>query len=112
VLGDDWERMTAFRDVPEKHWRHLRTTNVVESPFSSVRPRTTAPKRFKPVGERNGAHLAASGGDREAVPEAQRSRVAAGRVPLKEARGRKACPGQSAEGRRLLTFTRLLTRPR
>ena len=29
VLEDDWERMTAFHDFPEKHWRHLRTTNVV-----------------------------------------------------------------------------------
>ncbi len=39
--------MTAFYDFPEKHWRHLRTTNVVESPFASVRLRTTAAKRFK-----------------------------------------------------------------
>ena len=49
VLGDDWERMTAFYDFPEKHWRHLRTTSVVESPFASVRLRTTAAKRFKRV---------------------------------------------------------------
>lgn len=49
VLEDDWERMTAFYDFPEKHWRHLRTTNVVESPFASVRLRTTAAKRFKRV---------------------------------------------------------------
>ncbi|WP_425154639.1 IS256 family transposase [Candidatus Palauibacter sp.] len=49
VLKDDWERMTAFHDFPEKHWRHLRTTNVVESPFASVRLRTTAAKRFKRV---------------------------------------------------------------
>ena len=49
MLGNDWERMTAFYDFPEKHWRHLRTTNVVESPFASVRLRTTAAKRFKRV---------------------------------------------------------------
>ena len=49
VLEDDWDRMTAFYDYPEKHWRHLRTTNVVESPFASVRLRTTAAKRFKRV---------------------------------------------------------------
>ena len=49
VLEDDWDRMTAFYDFPEKHWRHLRTTNVVESPFASVRLRTTAAKRFKRV---------------------------------------------------------------
>ena len=32
VLEDDWERMVAFYDFPEDHWKHLRTTNVVESP--------------------------------------------------------------------------------
>jgi len=45
----DWERMVTFYDFPEQHWRHLRTTNVVESPFASVRLRTTAAKRFKRV---------------------------------------------------------------
>ncbi len=30
VLEDDWERMVAFYDFPEDHWKHLRTTNVVE----------------------------------------------------------------------------------
>ena len=32
VLEDDWERMVAFYDFPEDHWKHLRTTSVVESP--------------------------------------------------------------------------------
>jgi transposase-like protein len=49
VLEDDWERMVAFYDVPEDHWKHLRTTNVVESPFAAVRLRTSAAKRFKRV---------------------------------------------------------------
>ena len=49
VLNDDWERMVAFYDFPEDHWKHLRTTNVVESPFAAVRLRTTAAKRFKRV---------------------------------------------------------------
>ncbi len=49
VLEDDWERLTTFYDFPEEHWRHLRTTNVVESPFASVRLRTSAAKRFKRV---------------------------------------------------------------
>jgi hypothetical protein len=35
--------------VPREHWCHLRTTNVVESPFAWVRLRTTAAKRFKKV---------------------------------------------------------------
>jgi transposase-like protein len=45
----DWERMTTFYSFPKDHWTHLRTTNVVESPFSSVRLRTDAAKRFKKV---------------------------------------------------------------
>ncbi len=49
ILEKDWERMIAFYAFPEAHWRHLRTTNVVESPFASVRLRTTAAKRYKKV---------------------------------------------------------------
>ena len=46
VLEDDWDRMVTFYDFPEAHWKHLRTTNVVESPFASVRLRTSAAKRL------------------------------------------------------------------
>ena len=49
VLEDDWERMVGVLRLPEDHWKHLRTTNVVESPFAAVRLRTTAAKRFKRV---------------------------------------------------------------
>ncbi len=49
VLEDDWDRLVTFYDFPEAHWKHLRTTNVVESPFASVRLRTSAAKRFKRV---------------------------------------------------------------
>ena len=49
VLEDDWDRVVTFYDFPEAHWKHLRTTNVVESPFASVRLRTSAAKRFKKV---------------------------------------------------------------
>jgi putative transposase len=45
----DWERLVTFDQFPREHWRHLRTTNVVESPFAAVRLRTTAAKRFKKV---------------------------------------------------------------
>jgi putative transposase len=49
TLKRDWERMVAFYRYPKEHWTHLRTTNVVESPFASVRLRTRAAKRFKKV---------------------------------------------------------------
>src|SRR5215510_10529571 len=48
-LTDDWERLVTFYQFPREHWPHLRTTNVVESPFATVRIRTTAAKRFKKV---------------------------------------------------------------
>ena len=48
-LATDWERMVTFYQFPQEHWPHLRTSNVVESPFATVRLRTTAAKRFKKV---------------------------------------------------------------
>jgi putative transposase len=48
-LADDWARLVTFYQFPCEHWPHLRTTNVVESPFATVRLRTTAAKRFKKV---------------------------------------------------------------
>jgi transposase-like protein len=48
-IADDWERMVAFYRYPKEHWKHLRTTNPVESPFSSVRLRTDAARRYKKV---------------------------------------------------------------
>jgi transposase-like protein len=37
VLEDDWDRMVTFFAFSEPHWKHLTTTNIVESPFASVR---------------------------------------------------------------------------
>jgi transposase-like protein len=45
----DWERLVRFHRFPKEHWKHLRTSNVVESPFAAVRLRTGASKRFKLV---------------------------------------------------------------
>jgi len=47
TLQRDWERMVTFYRFPKEHWPHLRTTNVIESPFSSVRLRTNAAKRYR-----------------------------------------------------------------
>jgi putative transposase len=49
TLLRDWERMVTFYDFPREHWKHLRTTNPVESPFAAVRLRTDAGKRYKKV---------------------------------------------------------------
>ena len=47
TVVENWERLTTYYDFPFEHWKHLRTSNVVESPFSRVRLRTTASRRFK-----------------------------------------------------------------
>jgi putative transposase len=49
ALDHDWERMVTFYQFPREHWKHLRTSNPVESPFAVVRLRTAAAKRFKKV---------------------------------------------------------------
>jgi transposase-like protein len=49
VLDEDWGRMVSFFSFPKPHWQHLRTSNVVESPFAALRLRTDAAKRFKKV---------------------------------------------------------------
>ena len=41
--------MVAFYQFPKAHWKHLPTTNLVESPFAAVRLRTAAAKRYKQV---------------------------------------------------------------
>jgi len=49
MLDRDWERMVAFYGFPKEHWIHLRTTNIIESPFAALRLRTDAAKRFSKV---------------------------------------------------------------
>jgi transposase-like protein len=43
-LDRDWIALTAFYDYPAEHWRHLRTTNPIESSFATVRLRTRVTK--------------------------------------------------------------------
>ena len=39
-LMKDREALLAFYDLPAEHWKHLRTTNPIESTFATVRHRT------------------------------------------------------------------------
>jgi len=41
---EDLETLLAFYDFPAEHWIHLRTTNPIESTFSTVRLRTRVTK--------------------------------------------------------------------
>ena len=43
-IVDDAEPLLAFYDFPAEHWIHLKTTNPIESTFSTVRLRTKVTK--------------------------------------------------------------------
>jgi putative transposase len=43
-LTKDRDALLAFYDFPAEHWKHLRTTNPIESTFATVRHRTTRSK--------------------------------------------------------------------
>lgn len=48
-LRKDRDELLAFYDFPAGHWVHIRTTNTIESTFSTVRLRT---KRARNCGSR------------------------------------------------------------
>ena len=43
-LTKDRERLLTFYDFPAEHWKHIRTTNPIESTFATVRLRTVKTK--------------------------------------------------------------------
>lgn len=49
-LAKDKEELLAFYDFPAQHWIHIRTTNPIESAFSTVRLRT---KKSRNCGSRD-----------------------------------------------------------
>ena len=49
TLTKDQDELLMFFDFPAEHWIHLRTTNPIESPFSTVKART---KKTKGAGSR------------------------------------------------------------
>ena len=40
----DRDALLAFYDFPAEHWKHLRTTNPIESTFATIRHRTVRAK--------------------------------------------------------------------
>src|SRR3984893_627904 len=45
-LIKDRDALLAFYDFPAEHWKHLRTTNPIESSFATVRHRTVRSKGY------------------------------------------------------------------
>jgi putative transposase len=44
TLEKDADVLLTFFDCPAEHWKHLRTSNVIESPFATVRLRQRVTK--------------------------------------------------------------------
>ena len=43
-LARDRDELLAFYDFPAAHWTHVRTTNVIESAFATIRHRSSRAK--------------------------------------------------------------------
>lgn len=44
ILEKDADALLTFFDFPAEHWKHLRTSSVIESPFATVRLRQRVTK--------------------------------------------------------------------
>ena len=49
-LIKDRQAMLAFYDLPAEHWKHLRTSNPIESTFATVRHRTVRHRTVRTKG--------------------------------------------------------------
>ena len=94
-LAKDRDVLLAFYDFPAEHWKHLRTTNPIESTFATIRLRQ---RRTKGCGTQAGQpdhDVQARSGSTEKVATTQRS-------PTHHASlGRKEVRQRSPAGRRL-----------
>lgn len=43
-LAKDFDSIFTFYDFPQQHWQHIRSTNVIESTFATIRHRTRQTK--------------------------------------------------------------------
>ena len=113
TITRDWERLVTFFDYPQKHWIHLRTTNIVESPFNAVRLRTDASRRFKKVENAEAMIWKLLLVAREILARAQRTASDARCLRRKTVQGRNCCAHEDRADKesRLNLFTHLLTRP-
>jgi len=89
-LTKDAETLLTLFDFPAEHWRHLRTTNPIESPFAGVKART---RQTKGAGSRKAGlgrgrvvpNAQVGPGGRRSLAQGERTasgRVGASRCPL------------------------------
>jgi putative transposase len=105
-LDKDWEQLTAFYSFPAEHWRHLRTTNPIES---KLRDRQAAHqghqgRRLQEGGARDGRQ--ALGRRPGALAAVQRPRAHRRRASRRDIQGRdqghRRRNHDEREGRRLI----------
>ena len=52
-LIKDREALLSFYDFPAEHWKHLRTTNVIESSFATIATARCVPRDVFPTRQRS-----------------------------------------------------------
>jgi hypothetical protein len=100
TLEKDADVLLTFFDFPAEHWKHLRTSNVIESPFATVRlrQRVTEGRGLPHEGALDGLQAAQYGAGPVATT---RRRVSPAARPRRHRlRGRRPArgEGQQAEG--------------
>ena len=108
-LRSDQDQLSVHFDFPAEHWKHLRTTNIIESPFSTVRlrQRVTKGAGSRDEGPPHGVQAARHG--TAAVAQAQwRGAAAAG--PCRRPLRRWSTSGEGEEGYRAEGKGRLIMR--
>src|SRR5262245_44958704 len=102
TLEKDASALLTFFDFPAEHWKHLRTSNVIESPFATVRlrQRVTKGRGLPDEGPLDGVQAPRHGAGPMAT--ARRCTPAAARAGRHRVRGRGAASeqGPPSEGAR------------
>ena len=76
-IVDDAEALLCLFDFPAEHWGHRKTSNPIESTFSSVRLRTPGDQRPGQQGRRAGDGVQAVGGGPGPLAGGQRPHLVA-----------------------------------
>ncbi|WP_280858912.1 transposase [Streptomyces sp. SAI-144] len=99
-ITDDRDELLAFYDFPAEHWIHLRTTNPIESTFSTVKLRTKVTRGAGSPGRSLGDGVQAR--RIRPGPLARHHRSPPRRPGPRGRRVRKRRPGRARRGRRCL----------
>ncbi len=106
TLEKDADTLLTFFDFPGEHWKRLRTSNVIESPFATVRLRQRVTKG---AGSRTKGLLMAYQAPRhgaDPVAPARRRASAAARPGWDHVRGRRAVNNPPAKPGELNSVSR------